>query len=145
MSSGPLNSDEHATWLAVKRLSGHALAAVGRDIETATGLSGADFGILTRLDDLGSGSLSQAALLASLEWEKSRLSHQLTRMEARQLVKRTRADDRSVTVQLLPEGKQRVNMARPIHAEAVRKYILQHISDDEAGMLVTIVGRLEDV
>jgi len=144
MSSGALNSDERATWLAVKRVSGHALAAVGRDIEMATGLSGADFGILTRLDDLGGGSLSQAALLTSLEWEKSRLSHQLTRMEVRQLVKRTRTDNRSLTVQLLPEGKERVNMAQPIHAEAVRKYILQHINDDEARMLMTIVERLED-
>lgn len=144
MSSGPLNSEERATWLAVKRLSGHALAAVGRDIEAATGLSGADFGILTRLDDLGEGSLSQAALLTSLEWEKSRLSHQITRMEARQLVKRTRTENRSVTVQLLPEGRRRVNMARPIHAEAVRRYILQHINVGEARMLVTIVGRLEN-
>jgi DNA-binding MarR family transcriptional regulator len=143
MSSGSLTCDEQATWLAVERLSGHALAAVGRDIEAATGLSGADFGILTQLDDLGRGSLSQAALLASLEWEKSRLSHQLTRMEARQLVKRTRADGRGVTVQLSSEGKELVDRARPMHADAVRKYILRHIGDDEARMLVAIVERLE--
>ncbi|NVN03938.1 MULTISPECIES: MarR family winged helix-turn-helix transcriptional regulator [Asaia] len=145
MSSDALTSNEHATWLAVKRLSGRALASVGRDIEAVTGLSGADFGILTRLEDLGHGRLSQAALLTSLEWEKSRLSHQLTRMEARRLVKRTRAADRSVTVQSLPEGKERAALARPIHAQAVRTYILQHISNEEAQMLVTIVGRLKNV
>lgn len=143
VNNGPLGDCERATWLAVKGLSGDALGAVSRDIEAATGLSGADFGILTRLDDLGGGRLSQAALQTSLGWEKSRLSHQLTRMEARMLVERRRASDRSVTIWMQPTGKERVDLARPVHAEAVRKHILQHISDEEARMLVTIVERLK--
>ena len=142
MSADVLSDDEQATWLAVKRLSGQALAAVSRDIEAATGLSGADFGILARLEDLGAGRLAQATLLASLEWEKSRLSHQLTRMEVRHLTERDRSDARSVMVRMLPFGRERIALARPVHALAVRRHILRHTTPDEARILTRIVQRL---
>lgn len=143
MGGDPLTVDERATWLAVKRLGGDALAAVGRDIEAATGLSGADFGVLTRLIDLGGGSLPQASLLMSLGWEKSRLSHQLTRMDKRRLLKRIRDADRGAVVEMLPLGNERVGPARLIHAAAVRRHVLRHLSQDEARMIVTIARRLE--
>ncbi len=57
-----------------KALERHAVAAVGRDIEAATGLFGADFGILTRISDLARDSLSQAALLTLLGWKRSPVS-----------------------------------------------------------------------
>jgi hypothetical protein len=43
---------------------------VESEIEAAKGLSGADFGILSRLEDLGGGKLDQRDLLASLGWHK---------------------------------------------------------------------------
>ena len=142
MSHDRLTPDECAAWEAIKRLSGQALAAVGRDIEAATGLSGADFGILTRIADLGAGCLSQADLLASLQWEKSRLSHQLTRMEARRLVARERSGRRDVTIHLLACGREQAARARPIHAQSVRRHVLRHIDAEDARVLARIVDRL---
>lgn len=139
-----LSADERATWEAVKRLSGAALSTVGGHIEAATGFSAADFAILTRLEDLGGGSLAQAALLMSLAWEKSRLSHQLTRMAARGLIERERSDGRGVLVHLSASGRDRIAAARPVHAEAVRTNVLRHIAPDEARALAAIVDRLAD-
>ena len=52
----------------------------------ATGLSGPEFGVLSRLAALGKGEMRQQALASVMAWDKSRLSHQLTRMQERALI-----------------------------------------------------------
>lgn len=140
--SGPLTKRELQIWSAVKRLGDTVFSAVALELEADTGLSGADFGILSRLEDLGGGELTQAALLASLEWQKSRLSHQLTRMEARGLVKRERIPGQGAVVTILPPARERIARARPVHAVAVRKHVLRHLTPHEADVLLAITGRL---
>ena len=68
------------------------MSRVGRDIAEATGLSGPDFGVLSRLVDLGQGAMRQQVLAESMGWDKSRLSHQLTRMQEKGLVERRDAE-----------------------------------------------------
>lgn len=72
-------------------MSDNVLARVGSDIEKGSGLSGADFGVLSRLEGLGRGSLRQQELADSMVWHKSRLSHQLTRMQQRGYLERSPA------------------------------------------------------
>ncbi len=57
-----------------------------REVSEQTGLSEGDFGILDRLDLHGDGQLRQQDLAKSMNWDKSRLSHHLTRMEKRNLL-----------------------------------------------------------
>ena len=145
MSKGSLSSKEQAVWHALKRLGEGVLARVGAEIEAATQMSGADFAILSRLEELGSGTLSQQSLIQSLNWEKSRLSHQLTRMEARALVARVAASSgRSVDVNLLDAGARAIEKARPVHVHAVRS-MLKEISEEEQKMLVALMDRLEAI
>ena len=137
--STPLTPQELALWHAFKKLGDNVLSLVASDIERATGLSGADFGILSRLADLGQGKLTQADLLRSLDWQKSRLSHQLTRMEARGLIRRMQADgERNIMVELLPAGAAAIAEARPIHAAAVRQHLLRHIDQATAAALLNL-------
>jgi DNA-binding MarR family transcriptional regulator len=139
-----LTADEQMLWHALKALGEAALILVGREIETATQLSGADFGVLSRLEDLGNGALSQQELANSLNWHKSRLSHHLTRMESRSLLRREPSSTgRGVTVVILPAGKTAIAAARPVHASAVRTQILRHIGKSEERALLALVKRLK--
>ena len=143
-SPPPLNAEELATWHALKHLSERAFRLVGQAIETATGLSAADYGILSRLDDSGHGFLQQHELMKSLGWHKARLSHQLTRMEARLLLLReARTPKKGVTVKILPGGREAILAGRPVHAAAIRRHILNHLRPDEARLIVEIVKRLD--
>ncbi|MFZ6647813.1 MarR family winged helix-turn-helix transcriptional regulator [Undibacterium sp. TJN25] len=138
-----LAADEQEVWHAVKQLGHIALSVVGKAIEADTGLSGADFGVLSRLEDIGGGSLGQTELGRSLEWDKSRLSHHLTRMEARKLVRREKTGSaRGVEVHILPEGQQAIAAARPVHAAAIRQHILQFIGPAERDVVLKLAAHL---
>ena len=115
---------------------------VGRDITTATGLSGADFGVLSRLAALGKGEMRQQALAESLGWDKSRLSHHLTRMQQRELIERRESEPRAVLVILTKEGKTKLDAARPVHAESVRRNLLSRLSDQQTETIVRVSNLL---
>lgn len=68
------------------------------------GLSHPSFNSASRLADLGSGELRQQDLAESVRWDKSRLSHQLTRMEGRGLTTRRPADGKGVIVGMTAKG-----------------------------------------
>ena len=74
------------------------------DIAAEQGLSVAEWRVLACLHDLGRASVSELARLALLE--QSRLTHLITRIEARGLVKRHRGtkNRRSVLVTLTEDG-----------------------------------------
>ncbi|MBB6143543.1 DNA-binding MarR family transcriptional regulator [Silvibacterium bohemicum] len=146
MSGKPLSPQELRIWHAFKMMGEDVLERVGRDISDATGLSGADFGVLSRLADLGKGQMRQQVLAQSLGWDKSRLSHHLTRMQQRQLIERQEADQRVVLVVLTKQGKAKLDAARPIHAESIRRNLLARLSQQQIETIVRVSNLLgEDV
>ncbi len=120
-----LTSEERDLWYTWKRAQEAVRTRVIEDVIAATGLSGADIGILIRIDDAG-GALRQNELAASLGWDRTRLSHQVTRMETRGLLARTKVRG-GVEVGMSPAGQAAVETARPIHASAVRKYLVDPV------------------
>lgn len=115
---------------------------VGRDITAATGLSGADFGVLSRLAALGKGEMRQQALAVSLGWDKSRLSHHLTRMQQRELIERREGPPRVVFVVLMKEGRAKLEAARPVHAESVRRNLISRLTDQQTETIVRVSNLL---
>jgi DNA-binding MarR family transcriptional regulator len=138
MPSTPLSPQELRVWHAFKLMGEDVMERVGSDIAKATGLSGADFGVLSRLADLGNGEMRQQALAESLGWDKSRLSHHLTRMQAKQLIERRDADKRVVLVVLTKQGRAHLNGARPVHAESVRRNLLSRLNAQQIETIVRI-------
>jgi len=114
------------------------MARVGRDIAEATGLSGPDFGVLSRLANIGKGEMRQQRLAEVMGWDKSRLSHQLTRMQNRKLIERREAEKRVVLVVLTGHGREKLEAAWPIHAESVRRNLLDRLSAEQIATLVRI-------
>ena len=137
-----LSPQELRIWHAFKVMGDDVMERVGRDITTATGLSGADFGVLSRLAALGKGEMRQQALAESLGWDKSRLSHHLTRMQQRELIECRESQLRVVLVILTKEGKAKLDAARPVHAESVRRNLLSRLSDQQTETIVCVSNLL---
>jgi DNA-binding MarR family transcriptional regulator len=133
-----LTGREQEVWHAWKRAAEMVRMRVGADITAATGLSDGDFGVLTRLVDLGEGTLRQNELAESMGWHRSRLSHHLTRMEARGMVKR-HSVDAGVQVRITAAGERAAAASRPAHAAAVRRHLLDLIPSEDRASLVQLL------
>jgi DNA-binding MarR family transcriptional regulator len=124
-----LDADELTGWVAWKRASDAVWDHVVAAIIAASGLSAADFSVLTRAVE-GTQPLRQQDLVDDLGWSRSRLSRQVARMEERGLVRRT-ASPASTVVEATAEGRRRVAVARSAHAEAVRTALLERVGEAE--------------
>ncbi|OYC98404.1 MarR family winged helix-turn-helix transcriptional regulator [Microbacterium sp. Yaish 1] len=125
--STSLSAAETLQWEAWKHAQAAVNEAVERAIESASGLSGPDFAVLTRVVELGDGTLGQNQLAASLAWDRSRLSRQLSRMAARGLLVSTATSGGAARRQIVAtdDGRDRAGRARPAHARAVRVALLE--------------------
>jgi DNA-binding MarR family transcriptional regulator len=121
------------------------MARVTRDISAGSGLSGPDYSVLARLHFLGRGEMRQQDLAESMRWDKSRLSHHLTRMEARALVRRRTGPGKGVTVILSAAGSKQLAAAGPVHARAVRLHLLSRLNGAQRKTLLAISQLLHDV
>ncbi|CCK25721.1 transcriptional regulator [Streptomyces davaonensis JCM 4913] len=126
-------------WSAFKRAHEIVRARVIADTAEAAGLSEPDLTILVNLDKAG-GALRQSQLAASLGWDRTRISHQLTRMAKRELVTRERAD--GVTVTLTDTGRQAITNVRPGLEAAVRRHFTDRLSAQEIETLNSVLRRL---
>ena len=118
------------------------MTRVGHDIAEATGLSGADYGVLSQLVELGRGTLRQQELANAMGWHKSRLSHHLSRMEQRALVQRKQAKINSVLVVITPFGKRALRAALPVHARSVRRHLLAKLPRAERKRVLPLLVRV---
>ncbi|GLY88449.1 MarR family winged helix-turn-helix transcriptional regulator [Actinoallomurus iriomotensis] len=137
----PLSPGELQVWQACKTLGHEVTRRVGAELTAVTGLSGSEYGLLSRLEELGGGRLGQQALADAMGWAKSRMSHQLTRMAARGIVRREKGPA-GVIVVLTADGRELLARARPVHAAAVREHLIDRLGEAERAMLVRIAGRL---
>jgi DNA-binding MarR family transcriptional regulator len=138
-----LDEDETRMWHAWKKATETVRARVAEQLDAATGLSDPDFGILTRLEDLGGGELRQNELAASMGWHRSRLSHQLTRMEQRDLVVRTDVPG-GVLVGITALGRERIDDARPVHSRAVRELLISQIPPESVSAVLSVLEALAE-
>jgi DNA-binding MarR family transcriptional regulator len=132
-------------WLTVNALLPITLH---RALQADSGLSLPDFDVLVQLTESPGGRVRVNDLARALHWERSRVSHHVTRMERRGLVKREEcaADGRGAFVVLTPEGRASLEQAAPGHVEEVRRLIFDQLNEEEvdvlAGVLDKILGRL---
>jgi DNA-binding MarR family transcriptional regulator len=142
MSTKGLSPHELRVWHAFLLMGEDVLSRVGRDIAQATGLSGSEFGVLSRLSAIGKGEMRQQALARVITWDKSRLSHQLTRMQQRRLVDRRYANGNAVLVVITKLGREKLEAARPIHAESVRRNLLSRLTPEQVDTIVRVSNLL---
>ncbi len=77
-----------------------------------------------------------------MDWDKSRLSHHLTRMEKRKLVVRKPLDaDRGVQVHITPIGQSALEDARPVVSRAIRIHFLNQLTELDMESITSLAER----
>jgi DNA-binding MarR family transcriptional regulator len=139
--TGPrwLDETEMRAWVGLLRMSWLIEIGIGRDL-TEAGLSFADYHVLASLSEARGHQMRITDLAARISWSKSRLSHQLSRMEARGLVSRSTCptDARGALALLTPAGLEAIQNAAPGHVESIRRHLLQPLSPEQVGALADI-------
>jgi len=135
-----LTAEELRLWHAWLQISETVTAQVARDVAEASGLSAADYGILARLIEIGNGRLRQRDLATALNWDKSRISHQLTRMQERKLLTRSKTTQDGSQVAITRLGRAALERARPIHAHAVRRHLIERLTPEQAAAVLILAG-----
>ncbi|MEK3672212.1 MarR family winged helix-turn-helix transcriptional regulator [Paenibacillus sp. FSL R10-2771] len=121
-----------------KRIFGRVV----KEMSEHTGLSEGDFGVLDRLVQFGEGKLRQQELADSMDWDKSRLSHHLTRMEKRGLVLRKPLDtDRGVQIIITSAGRSALEAALPVVSKAIRRHFLSQLTDQDMESIASLAER----
>jgi DNA-binding MarR family transcriptional regulator len=133
--------EEAALWHAWKLASESVRDRIVAEISAATGLSDPDFGVLTRVVEDGGGRMRQNLLAESMGYHRSRLSHHLTRMEQRGLITRQEAGN-GVEVSVTDAGRAAVAQARPVHAVAVRRHLIDPLTSSDRTTLLALLERL---
>ncbi|WP_217594291.1 MarR family winged helix-turn-helix transcriptional regulator [Cohnella sp. GbtcB17] len=142
MDKRELSQEEIQLWYKWKGTFNNIFGRVIKEMSEHTGLSEGDYGVLDRLDLLGDGKLRQQELADSMDWDKSRLSHHLTRMEKRGLVTRKPLDaDRGVLVGITDVGTSALSDARPIVAMAIRRHFLDQLTDLDIASITKLAER----
>lgn len=144
MDNNELNQEEMKIWHMWKGSFHTIFNRVIKDMSDHVGLSEGDFGVLDRLVLHGDGKLRQQDLADSMNWDKSRLSHHLKRMEKRGLVTRTPLDkDRGVQVIITPVGTEALDSARPFLSQAIRKHFFEKLTEQDIELITKLSERIK--
>ncbi|MFB6713088.1 MULTISPECIES: MarR family winged helix-turn-helix transcriptional regulator [unclassified Streptomyces] len=139
-----LDAREAAVWKKYRDLQHRLQSALDRQSARDSVLSGADYAVLAPLSESPGDVLRARKLQVELGWERSRLSHQVSRMETRGMVAREPCEDdaRGSMVRMTAQGRAAIEAAAPQHVETVRRYFFDPLSPDEVETLGALFDRL---
>lgn len=139
-----LTDDQQRVWRSWLKLNRELPAALGRALQAGSELSMADFEVLVNLTDVPDGRLRISELADNMNWERSRVSHQLKRMEARGLIDRAGCPDdgRGSYVGITKAGRSAIEAAAPDHVETVRRLVIDVLTEEELATLGVITDKL---
>jgi DNA-binding MarR family transcriptional regulator len=139
-----LNAEEMRAWRAY--VVGKALldAQLNRDLQDEHQLALADYELLVRLSEAPCGQVRMSTLAEQVGSSKSRISHQIGRMEKAGLARRQECpgDRRGVFAVLTGRGLEVLRSAAPTHLRGVRDNLVDLLSDQERLVLAEIFERV---
>jgi DNA-binding MarR family transcriptional regulator len=138
-----LSDDEQRAWRSYVRLAQLLMRQLDRDLHPF-GLSMHDYEILVELSEAPDTRMRMTELADRTAQSRSRLSHQVSRMESKGLVSREdcEGDKRGTFAVLTAHGTDTIATVAPHHVASVRKHFIDQL--DEAG-LAALNGACEPV
>jgi DNA-binding MarR family transcriptional regulator len=135
-----LTDDQQRIWRNYLALGSRLQVVMNRQLQERCGLSLADYEVLVPLSERGPVRVLELAV--ALDWEQSRVSHQLRRMRARGLLeRRDREDDRrGATVEITPAGSEALASAAPDHVNLVRSVLFDGMTDEQLRGFDEVIG-----
>jgi len=132
-----LSQDEQVLWLELRDFVGGLPRAIDRQLIQDAGMSGGEYAVLAAVSQAPPEGVRSGDLARVLDWEKSRVSHLLRRMEAKGLIARCSAstDGRGQEITLTEEGWDMVRSTAPGHVTMVRETVFDPLTPTELGQL----------
>ncbi|TCP56998.1 MarR family transcriptional regulator [Tamaricihabitans halophyticus] len=105
-----------------------------------------DYELLVLVSECADHRMRMAELAAGIGGSKSRVSHQVARMEKSGLLRRTTCpgDGRGVFAELTDAGLAKLVEAAPTHVEGVRAHLVDLLDEQELATLAAVFGRMLD-
>jgi DNA-binding MarR family transcriptional regulator len=141
-----LDEHEQSAWRGYLAMQTRLAAQLNRDLQAAAGLSHSDYAVLVQLSEHAHGRMRVLELARALGWEKSRLSHQLSRMQQRGLIARVGCPDdrRGSFIELTDTGRRTIEDAAPAHVDSVRNWLFDNLTAEQVDALAAISARVLD-
>lgn len=135
-----LDGGQQKAWRGFLDLHARLAARLNRDLQQTSGLTLSDYDVLVHLTDVPAGRLRAFELGDGLQWDKSRVSKQVTRLAARGLVAKEEceADRRGAYVVLTDAGRRAIEAAAPAHVELVHRLVFDTLTPAQIRQWATI-------
>jgi DNA-binding MarR family transcriptional regulator len=130
-----LDDDEQAAWRSFVEMRHLLERHLARHLQREFGLSDSDFEVLVNLSEAPGARMRAFELGQATLWEKSRLSHHLSRMEKRGLVRREDSEARYPDVVLTKAGREAIESSAPANAARVRDLFIDVLGPDRLAVL----------
>lgn len=114
-----------------------------RDLAEAHKLSLVDYEVLVQLSERD-GSVRMSELAGDVGATKSKLSHQISRLEDAGFVRRRLCPDdaRGVLAELTEEGAEMLRQAAPTHVDGVRDHLVDLMTPEEQAVVAAVFERV---
>lgn len=130
-----LSVEEQETWRAFTEMRHILERHLERHLQREFGLSDPDFEVLVNLSEAPKGRMRAFELGEATQWEKSRMSHHLSRMEKRGLIRRKASGARYPDIVLTKAGRDAIEASAPANAARVRKFFIDVLGPGRLAML----------
>jgi DNA-binding MarR family transcriptional regulator len=131
-----LSDEELSVWRRLLGVETRLQERLDLELREAYHLTLAEYGVLVHLSEAGPGGLRMSDLADRLLLSRSGLTRRIDAMVRAGLVERRScpADGRGSMAMLTPGGVTRLTEAAPTHVAGVRRYLIEPIADDLAGL-----------
>jgi len=135
-----LDADERATWISFSAMMQTLQAALDAQLKHDAGINVFEYSVMAALSESPGRSMRMSTLAVFAQGSLSRLSHAVSRLERSGWVERrpSKDDPRSTEAHLTAAGMRKVEVSAPDHVRAVRRLVLDPLTDAQ----VTALGRI---
>jgi DNA-binding MarR family transcriptional regulator len=144
-TSDRLTDTELAVWRSLLDTTAELRRLLAVELQQVQ-LSTGDYAVLLALTEAPDQTLRSSEIADAIDWERSRVSHQLGRMERRGLLRRTDCpgDNRGALVVLTDDGYQAIRRASGPHLRAVKRLFADALDPDQLNDLAGVLATLRD-
>jgi DNA-binding MarR family transcriptional regulator len=137
---------ELAIWRSLVDTTAELRRILGAQLLQDSSLSPADYQVLLALREADGRRMRSSELAATIDWERSRLSHHLGRMERRGLLRRDdcATDSRGAEVSLTAAGAEAFRRATAPHMRAIKQHFADALTPEQFDALGDILQALHD-
>jgi DNA-binding MarR family transcriptional regulator len=141
-----MSSAELAVWRSLVDTTDELRRLLGAQLAKESGLSAGDYAVLLALSEAAGGRLRSSELAASMDWERSRLSHHLGRMEKRGLIRREECetDNRGAEVVMTEAGSEAFHGATLPHTRAIKRHFADALTPDQFDALREVLAAINE-